>query len=285
MNVTPGSPHRQLSTVTEKLLRQERLVVVAGICLLLLLSWWYLLGGAGTGMDPRHMTTSAFPPPPLRGRTSAWGIDYWLLMLLMWWVMMIAMMLPSAAPTVLLFARVQRHNQAGQAAVSAAPTGSFLAGYLLAWLLFSAAATFLQWLLERAGLLHSMLMWSSSTTLSAIVLLLAGAYQFTPAKRTCLRHCRGPAVFLSRHWRPGARGALAMGLHHGLFCVACCWAMMLLLFVGGVMNLLWIAGLALLVLLEKLLPNGERLSRVFGLAALLAGLYLLLLWTPAPATG
>lgn len=269
---------QQPVTSTERLLRRDRLLVLAGIAAILALSWYYLFLGAGTGMDPRHMTSARFPLPLLAGPGSAgWSGAYWGLMLLMWWVMMIAMMLPGAAPTLLLYARVQRHNDARKGVVHAVPTGSFLFGYLFAWLLFSGVATFLQWALERLGLLNSMLMWSSSYVLSGCILLIAGIYQFTPAKETCLRHCRSPAAFLSQYWRPGARGALALGVHHGLYCVACCWAAMLLLFVGGVMNLLWIAGLALLVLLEKSLPGGQWLARIAGGLMCLAGLYLLAL--------
>ncbi len=267
-------------TLTERALRREHLLVIAGIAAILALSWYYLLTGAGTGMDPSQMTSSRFPLPAIStGGNSAWPLDYWFLMLLMWWVMMIAMMLPSAAPTLLLYARVQRHNSRGQGGekAMAVPTGSFLCGYLGAWFLFSLVATFLQWALEAAGLLHGMLMWSSSYSLSGAILLLAGIYQFTPAKQTCLRHCRSPVQFLSQHWRPGAGGAFVIGLHHGFYCVACCWAVMLLLFVGGVMNLLWIAGLAVLVLVEKIFPGGQWLARGTGALMCLCGLYLLTL--------
>ena len=202
-------------------------------------------------------------------------------MLAMWWVMMIAMMVPSAAPMILLYARVSRHNQ--KAAVQdpadgpvLVPTAVFLAGYLLSWLLFSLVATALQWALEQAGLVHGMMMWSNSHTLSGVFLLAAGAYQLSPLKNTCLTHCRSPVSYLSAHWRKGRLGALRMGLAHGLYCVGCCWFLMLLLFVGGIMNLVWIAGLAIVVLLEKLMPQGGAIARIFGALMLASGAYLLL---------
>lgn len=182
------------------------------------------------------------------------------------------MMVPSAAPMILLYGRVYRHNC--QDGASAAPTAAFLCGYLVSWLLFSGAATLLQWLLEQAGLLHSMMMWSNNHLLSAGFLLLAGAYQFTSLKQACLLQCRSPAAYLTANWRPGASGAFRIGCRHGLYCVGCCWSLMLLLFVGGVMNLFWIAGLALLVLLEKLLPGGAWFSRLIGVAMLVTAGYL-----------
>lgn len=241
--------------------------------MLCLLSWWYVLDGAGTGMSSLAMTTWEFPPPRYQDDTAGWSWHYALVMLGMWWVMMVAMMIPSAAPTLLLYVRVHRHHQ--EAADSAPPAFLFLLGYLLSWLLFSIAATLLHALLERSGLVHSMLMWSSSRALTGALLLLAGAYQLTPLKRTCLIQCRSPATWLAHHWRPGADGALRMGFHHGLFCVGCCWSLMLLLFAGGVMNLVWIAGLSIIVLLEKLLPRGEWLARGSGIVLLTAGSMLL----------
>jgi predicted metal-binding membrane protein len=150
-----------------------------------------------------------------------------------------------------------------------------LAGYLIAWLAFSAIATALQWWLERLGLVHGMLMWSTSHTLSGALLVAAGLYQLSSLKRACLAHCRSPAAFLSEHWRNGMTGALSMGLYHGLFCVGCCWVLMALLFVGGTMNLVWIAGLAVLVLLEKVLPLGRWFASATGVVLLVAGFSLL----------
>jgi predicted metal-binding membrane protein len=185
----------------------------------------------------------------------------------MWWAMMIAMMLPSAAPTILLYARV-----AGQSHASARPaTGSFLTGYLLVWGLYSVTAAGLQMALEKAAMLAPMEMASRSNWLSGGILIAAGLYQISPLKDVCLRQCRNPAQFLSRHYRPGGRGALRMGLIHGSYCVGCCWLLMALLFVGGIMNLAWIALLTLAVALEKLLPYGRIVGLVAGAACIIWG--------------
>jgi predicted metal-binding membrane protein len=264
-------------TATEALLRRDRLIVAACLALICLLSWYYLLRGAGTGMSTLAMTTWQFPPPlHASGGGAHWPVLYWCIMLLMWWVMMIAMMVPSAGPMILLYARVKRKSQQRNAAAPGAiPTVTFLAGYLLAWLVFSLVATVLQWALEQAGLVHGMLMWSNSHALSGVFLLAAGVYQFSPLKSACLAHCRSPVSFLSSHWRNGSLGALRMGLDHGLYCVGCCWFLMLLLFVGGIMNLVWIAGLAIFVLLEKLLPRGVYVARLSGGLMIMAGAYVL----------
>jgi predicted metal-binding membrane protein len=179
--------------------------------------------------------------------------------------MMIAMMTPGAAPTILLYTQVYRHAQAQGSAAKLAPAGAFTAGYLLVWLGFSIIATVLQWALTRLGVLTELTMTSRSAYLSAAVLLVAGLYQFSPFKDLCLRHCRAPASFLSRHWRPGAAGALRLGAFHGAYCVGCCWLLMALLFVGGVMNVIWIAVLAVLVLVEKLFPGGRWIGMATGL--------------------
>jgi predicted metal-binding membrane protein len=197
----------------------------------------------------------------------AWGFATWALMIAMWWIMMIAMMTPSAAPTILLYAHVHRHALAqGQVQDKLAPTGAFAAGYLLVWFGFAAAAVTLHWALERAGLVSAMLMGSQSRWLSGAVLITAGLYQLSPLKNVCLAHCRTPASFLSRHWRPHVLGALRLGAMHGAYCVGCCWMLMALLFVGGVMNLTWIAALAILVLIEKALPLGQWVGRGVGIA-------------------
>ena len=262
-----------MSSATEALLRRDRWIVGGGLALICVLSWWYIIAGAGTGMSTMEMTTWEFPPqlriPAMEAR---WGITYWITMLLMWWVMMIAMMVPSAAPMILLYARVCRRHQPEQRSVI--PTAYFLLGYVIAWLVFSVVATLLQWCLEQAGLVHSMMMWSSSYLLSAGFLLAAGIYQLSPLKAVCLQHCRSPAGYLSANWRKGRSGALQMGLRHGIFCVGCCWFLMLLLFVGGIMNLVWIAGLAIFVLLEKMLPHATWIARGSGLFMLLLAGYL-----------
>ena len=262
-------------TISEKLLQRDSLIVAAGLALLCIICWAWIVTGAGTGMSAVSMSTWQFPPPT--GMSSMmmapdWGISYFALMFAMWWIMMIAMMVPSATPMVLLYAHVCRHAQKRGTTVSTPiPTSAFTAGYVLSWLAFSAVAVFLQWALEKMGLFHAMMMWSTSGTLSAAFLFLAGLYQLSPLKRACLEHCRSPVEFLSRNWRKGTGGALVMGLHHGIYCVGCCWFLMVLLFAGGVMNLVWIAGLSILVLLEKLIPQGQTFARVIGAGLMLAG--------------
>jgi predicted metal-binding membrane protein len=260
----------------ERVLKRDRRIVVAALALLAALAWGYVLIGAGTGMSPRAMTTVAFPPfagrPMGTVAPEPWSPGYAILMLLMWWVMMIAMMTPSAAPMMLLHADITRR---GGGAKPAAATAAFVAGYLAIWLWFSLAAAGLEWALERLALVSPMLMWSESETLTGAFLILAGAYQLTPVKAACLAGCRSPLGFLAQHWRAGAGGAFRMGLWHGLYCIGCCWALMLLLFAGGVMNLLWIAGLTLVVILEKLLPGGRVIGWALGGGLLLLGIALL----------
>ena len=260
------------TSITEAILRRDRLVVISGLCAICALSWAYLLAGAGTGMDIAAMTVWGLPRAD---GTAAMSIArdgaYWLIMLAMWWVMMIAMMIPSAAPMVLLYARVCRHAQRrGRMPKAPVATALFTGGYLAAWLGFSLGATALHWGLEEAGLVHAMRMWSIDGVLSGGLLIAAGAYQLSPVKSACLENCRQPAAFLSRIWRGGRAGALRMRLHHGLYCVGCCWTLMGLLFVGGAMNLVWIAALAALVLVEKLTLRGRAAAQLIG-AALIAG--------------
>jgi predicted metal-binding membrane protein len=175
---------------------------------------------------------------------------------------------------VLLYGRVLRHARANASPGSAsartvyAPSTFLLAGYLAVWLAFSIAAAALQRVLAPAGLISATTWWSRSAALSAVVLGAAGLYQLSPFKYRCLTHCRGPVHFLTQHWRPGRLGAFAMGLRHGAWCVGCCWMLMALLFVGGLMNLAWIALLTLLVLVEKLAPAGPLVGKVAGVVLL-----------------
>jgi predicted metal-binding membrane protein len=275
----------------ERLLRRDRWITIAALGTLCTLAWLYVLGGAGLGMSAWDMTTLALFPhrqsmgmdmslPDMAGMTMpgmemaprAWSAQLWAISITMWWVMMIAMMTPSAAPAILLFARVHRQAAAsGGVAETMAPTGPFAGGYLAVWLAFSVAATALYWLLTQAGLASDATMASQSRWLSGGVLIAAGLYQLSPLKGVCLSHCRAPASFLSRHWRPGAGGAFRLGVLHGAYCVGCCWLLMALLFVGGVMNLAWIAAIAVLVLAEKAAPGGRWLSRAAALVLLAWG--------------
>ena len=195
-----------------------------------------------------------------------------MLMLAMWSIMMVGMMLPSATPMFLLYQQTIRKrlpaNQRNLALLL------FCSAYLLIWTGFSLVATFLQWLLDQRALL-SMDMRSQSQWLGTAFLLCAGLYQFVPAKRACLRHCQSPLQFLLGYWRPGPAGAWHMGLAHGLYCLGCCWALMGVLFVVGLMNLLWVALIGAYVLLEKYLPGNAWPSRISGLLLVLWGLWVL----------
>ncbi|KWE31011.1 DUF2182 domain-containing protein [Burkholderia territorii] len=243
-------------------LGRERVVTLLGMTALVGACWVYLWTGAGTGMSALDMTALALFPHRLADDMGAMDPSL-ATVILMWWVMMIAMMTPGAAPLVLLYRRVLRHR--GAQAAGAAFTSTFLlAGYLAAWLGFSIAAAVLQTLLQPAGLISGMMLWSKSAVLSAIVLALAGAYQFSPFKQACLRQCRSPVGFLTTYWRPGVTGSFLLGVRHGAYCVGCCWLLMALLFVGGVMNVVWIVALSLFVLVEKMLPGGERIGRALG---------------------
>ena len=161
----------------------------------------------------------------------------------------------------------------GKLPAGAVPTFVFVLGYLLSWAAFSGAATGLQWGLERVALIHQMMMWSINPIFTAALLIAAGLYQLTPLKTVCLEHCRSPAQYLAQHFRPGAAGAFRLGWRHGAYCLGCCWFLMALLFAGGIMNLVWIAGLAVYVLIEKVAPNGQLIARMAGAAMVLVGLW------------
>lgn len=258
---------------TEIALRRHRAVARCALAILVVLAWAWLLTGAGSGMDP---TASVSPFSAVEGSMSGmsmgspWTAGRFMLTFAMWWVMMVAMMLPSAAPTILLYARAA----IGNAAVRPA-TEMFLVGYLVVWGLFSLLATVLQAMLEWMHLLAQMEMALASRTLSGALLISAGIYQLSPFKQACLRHCRGPADFLSRHFKRGRAGALQMGMVHGAYCVGCCWLLMTLLFAGGIMNLAWIAFLTFLVAAEKLLPFGSYIGKFAGLGCAIAGIAIL----------
>lgn len=249
----------------ESLLRRPGLTVLIGILGTVALCWLYLVP-ASLDMYGRMDGLAAWM---MHG---TWDGRYFTLMFLMWAVMMTGMMLPSAAPTILLYGATVRNSPQPRRPVLR--SYAFAAGYLLAWAGFSLAATLLQWRLAEAALLSPM-MESASPVLGALLLITAGVYQWTPLKRTCLSQCRSPMESLSRHWHPGAAGALRMGLTYGAACMGCCWVLMLLLFFGGVMNLLWIAGITLFVLLEKLAPFGAWGGRVSGLLLAAGGVWIL----------
>lgn len=202
----------------------------------------------------------------------AWTFADFIAMFIMWSVMMVAMMLPSATPMILLFARVNRKRQLQGGLRN--PVELFIGGYLLVWAGFSVLATLLNWGLHQGGNLTSMI-GRTTPVIAGVTLLAAGLFQWTPLKYACLTQCRSPLGFLMGHWREGRLGAVQMGIHHGLFCLGCCWLLMLLLFVLGVMNLVWIAALTLFVLSEKILPAGFLVGRVAGLIMIAWGIWLI----------
>lgn len=248
-------------------LARHRLISLVALAVLILVAWGWLLSGAGMGMAPTaSLLPAGLAEDPMLAMMMPgdmpWTAAQFVVTFAMWWVMMIAMMLPSAAPMVLLYARA--------APASTRPaTESFTLGYLLVWGFFSLTATLAQWRLATMAMLSPMAMATSSRPLAAALLIGAGAYQISPWKDACLRQCRNPAQFLSRHYRPGWTGAFRMGMIHGAWCVGCCWMLMTLLFVGGTMNLAWIALLTLLVALEKLLPWGRMVSVAAGMGCIL----------------
>ncbi|MEN8181084.1 MAG: DUF2182 domain-containing protein [Myxococcota bacterium] len=254
---TPGVP---------ALPRRDRIAILAALGGVSALAWVYLVVMAvkmqGVEMDGMAMGGVMLEIRP-------WTALDFGLMFLMWAVMMVGMMVPTAMPMTLVYAAVARKAERQGTPIGA--TAAFASGYVVMWTLFSVAATLAQWALDQAALLSSMLV-TTSPAVGAALLVAAGVYQLTPYKDACLEHCRSPAYFISENFRPGSRGAFRMGLLHGAFCLGCCWALMGLLFFGGVMSLLWIAAITAFVLAEKVLPYGARGGRFAGFGLIAAGL-------------
>jgi len=248
------------------LVRRDRALNWTGIAALVLGAWAYLL------YLSRTMAGEMAGMPGMAPALAPWTATDVAFTVLMWAVMMLGMMLPAAAPVILLFTAVNRkRREQGGLAV---PTGIFVAGYLVVWGGFSVAAGLTQWALHAAALL-SPAMATTSPLLGGALLVAAGVYQLTPLKEACLAHCRSPLGFLMTEWRDGPAGALRMRLRHGLYCLGCCWVLMGLLFVTGVMNLLWVAVIATFVLLEKVAPGGRLIGRAASWALIAAGLVVL----------
>ena len=239
--------------------RRDLITIVASLLGVTALCWTYLIDMAidmGSMMDMSMM------------QIPVWTADYFWMMFTMWSVMMVGMMLPSVAPMVLIYAAAARKAKDQGAPI--ASTGVFAVGYLIIWVVFSLLATIAQWGLDEAALLSPMMV-SNSPWMGAALLIAAGIYQWLPLKDACLKQCRSPFQFISGHWRTGTFGALRMGLSHGVFCLGCCWLIMLLLFVGGVMNIVWIAAITIFVLLEKVLPLGATGGKCIGVVMIVAG--------------
>ena len=245
-------------------LKRDRGLVIAAMLVMAALAWFYMVY-----LDLQHASMTETMAMPMM---MEWSSADFVFMLVMWAVMMFAMMLPSVTPTVIIFGRVSEKRKSADRPF--APTGAFVAGYLVAWTGFSLLATVVNWWLHTHGWMTSM-MGQIGSGIGGVVLIAAGLFQWTPLKNACLDHCRSPMSFLMHHWREGVSGATMMGLHHGAYCLGCCWMLMALLFVLGVMNLPWVAVLAIVVLAEKTLPYGQFLSRILGLALIGWGAWLL----------
>lgn len=242
---------------------RRRVAVAVGIATLAAwaATWWF-------AWQMETMDHAAMPPLDAQTWTS---LDV-LMAFLMWAAMMVAMMLPSALPMIDAVATIAARRKARGDAYT--PASVFVVGYLVVWIGFSAFAAVVQWTLHKAALLTPM-MESASPIMAGVLFLLAGAYQFAPFKHACLAKCRSPAAFVLTEWRDGIAGTVVMGLKHGGFCVGCCWALMALLFAVSVMDLRWVAALALLVAVEKIAPFGEAFARLLGVASLLTGFWFL----------
>jgi len=264
-----------MTTTIEKILRRDHAILTACLIAITLLAWAYMINlsirMAGAGMN--DISNMNMPSVQTTPNMQAWQIEDIFFTLLMWAVMMVAMMIPSATPMILAFSGLNRKKKTNESPISA--TASFLIGYLVIWASFSMSATLIEWGFHFTGLL-SLETISVTPLVSAILLIISGAYQFTPLKYVCLSKCRTPLSFLATEWREGTRGAFIMGLRHGLYCLGCCWHLMLLLFVAGTMNLLWVALIAGYVLIEKVVPAGQWVSRVLGVFIIGWGVWLLL---------
>ena len=249
--------------------RRDRMVILLALVGVTALAWVYLINLSAHMKDIGSGELGTFI------QITPWTSTDFVFMGLMWAVMMVGMMVPSAAPMTLIYAALAR--KAAQEGTPLAPTVVFVSGYLVIWCLFSVGAMLAQWALHQAALLSPMMI-TTSGGLGAGILIAAGVYQLTPLKEVCLEHCRSPVNFISQHWRPGVVGTFRMGLEHGVFCLGCCWALMGLLFFGGVMNFFWIAGITLFVFIEKVLPFGPRGGRMAGGGMILAGGVVLASW-------
>jgi predicted metal-binding membrane protein len=267
-----------MNAALEAVLRRDRTIVLAAVAIITAIAWadlaWLADDMAMGGMDMTGFRMIPAGRSLMMPASEPWQPIEFGYVFAMWVVMMIGMMTSSVAPMILIYARVGR--QAATQDKPFAASGWFAAGYLLAWTSFSLVATSLQWALERAALLTPM-MESASNILGAIVLISAGLYQWTPLKEACLAYCQSPLLFIQQQggFRGDPGGALALGFRHGIYCIGCCWALTALLFVGGVMNLLWIAVLAILILLEKLTPFGRVVARIAGVGFIASGVWML----------
>jgi predicted metal-binding membrane protein len=249
-------------------IKRDRLIIIGGLFFIALLSWLYIIY-LYRQMVYMDMNALFFAMP----MTPEWTNMDFILLFLMWLVMMIAMMTPSVSPLILIFTTINRQRkQQVHPFVNAA---FLMAGYFLVWAAFSFVATALQWLLQQMSLL-SPDMKTTSKILGSIILIATGIFQFTPLKQTCLAHCRTPLNFVLQHWKEGKQGALKMGIENGFYCLGCCWLLMGLLFVTGIMNLLWVSIIAFFVLTEKLFSRVKWIPYLAGTLLILYGVLFLI---------
>lgn len=264
--VPPESERAALARMpnpVERIVRRDTLIVGVCLAIIVVIAWWWLASSAGLGgsTPPGDRTMAAMP-----AAQNVWTPAYLIPAVAMWAFMMVAMMLPSAAPMILLFARFSAQSKHG-----APNTAIFALSYLIIWLFFSAIAA-----ASQAGLVSLAAASADGLKLvngkvAGLLLVAAGCYQLSPLKSACLNQCRSPLSFLMHGWRPGWKGALRLGMQHGLYCLGCCWALMLLLFAAGVMNLAWVAALTFIVVAEKLAPPIIRVRQGIAVVLLLGG--------------
>ena len=257
------------NALTASVYRRDRAVVIVGLVSIVTLSWAYLFYMAWDMMNSMGMEMSMdMVMPDVR----PWGWIDFAFIFGMWAIMQVAMMTPSASPMILTYARFGRQQNQGHAPF--VMTTIFFLGYIVVWIVFSALAATMQWGLHSAALLSPMMV-GTSPIVGGLILIAAGFFQFTALKHACLHHCRSPLSFIMTEWRSGRSGAFAMGVRHGSYCVGCCWLLMTILFVAGVMNLLWISLIAVYVLIEKVFAGGHRIGQAAGILALILGIWMI----------
>jgi len=255
------------SSPIENILKKDRLIIITGLFIICLLSWLYIIY-LYKQMYPMNMDAMFFAMP----MSAKWTATDFILLFLMWIVMMIAMMVPSVAPLILIFAGINRKRRLAQSPY--VPAIYLLTGYFGIWLIFSLFATVLQWWMQQLSLLNPDMIITNKIA-GGIILIAAGLFQFTTLKQKCLYNCQTPIQFIHKHWREGKAGAFRMGVKNGLFCLGCCWILMILLFVSGIMNLLWIAIIAAFVFVEKISAQKKLISYISGAALIIYGVFVL----------